>query len=222
MILAEQFIYFEKQSTLILMQDKYIQDLRDIKDMMSRSSKFISLSGLSGIMAGIYALVGAYCAHSVIYSGKDLTLFRKTMFDQNMILTLFGIAIIVLVLSIGTGILLTTQKAKKAGVKVWDAQSKRLVINLFIPLVTGGLLCLILISKEYIAIIAPLTLIFYGLALINASKYTLSEIRSLGFAEIALGLIDIYFDSNGLIMWSIGFGALHIIYGAIMYVKYDK
>ena len=65
-------------------------------------------------------------------------------------------------------------------------------------------------------------LIFYGLALINSSKYTFFEIRYLGIAEIVLGLIASVFVSSGLILWAAGFGLLHIIYGIIMYYKYER
>jgi len=120
------------------------------------------------------------------------------------------------------GILLTRNKARKTNQKLWDSQSQRLLINLFIPLAVGGILCLILLSKGFIGLIAPLTLVFYGLALINASKYTLSEIRSLGIIEVALGLIGCQFVGYGLILWALGFGILHIIYGIVMHVKYDS
>ena len=124
--------------------------------------------------------------------------------------------------SIGVGIFLSTRKAKKNNQKIWDLQTKRLLINLLIPLITGGIFCLILLFNGYVGIIAPLTLIFYGLALVNASKYTLKEVRSLGIAEIILGLIATYFIGYGLLFWSVGFGLLHIIYGIIMKTRYGS
>jgi hypothetical protein len=65
-------------------------------------------------------------------------------------------------------------------------------------------------------------LIFYGLALLNASKYTLKEIRYLGMSEICLGLIASAWVQFGIVFWGIGFGMLHIIYGTFMYFKYEK
>ena len=118
------------------------------------------------------------------------------------------------------GIFFTSRKAKKNKQKLWDQQTKRLLLNLFIPLATGGILCLILLSKGFIGFVAPFTLIFYGLALVNASKYTLREVRSLGILEIILGLIGTNYVGFGLLFWVIGFGALHILYGIIMKVKY--
>jgi len=203
-------------------KQKYIEDLKDIKQMMNRSSRFISLSGLSGISAGILAIIGAYLAYQTIYANQNYLVYRQAILSFENFSTLLIIALTTLLLSIGSGIFFTTRKAKRNQQKLWDSQTKTLLINLLIPLATGGILCLILLLKGFIGIIAPLTLIFYGLALVNASKYTLEEVRSLGIVEILLGLLGIYFIGYGLIIWTIGFGIIHIVYGIIMHLKYGS
>jgi len=202
------------------MKEKYIEDLQDIKDIMNRSSRFISLSGLSGIAAGIIALAGAYLAYSTVYSGQDYMGYRHVEITSATLTQLLLIAIGTLVLALAAGIYFTTRKTKKLNQKVWDHQTRRLVVNLAIPLVAGGVFCLMMLFKGYIGLVAPLTLIFYGMALVNASKYTLNEIRSLGMIEICLGLVATQFIGYGLLWWSLGFGVLHIVYGAIMHFKY--
>lgn len=201
-------------------KEKYLQDLKDIKDIMDRSSRFISLSGWSGIAAGLVALMGAYAAYQYVYIGQEFLAYKRMNINNDRLLILFSIAVVTLVLAISLGIFFTSRKAKKNKQKLWDQQSKRLLLNLFIPLATGGILCLILLSKGFIGFVAPFTLIFYGLALVNASKYTLREVRSLGILEILLGLIGTNYIGFGLLFWVIGFGALHILYGIIMKVKY--
>ncbi len=200
-------------------QDKYLQDIQEIKDIMSRSSRFISLSGLSGIFAGLFALGGAFAAYQTVYSGQDYLNYRHAVITTESLTLLLLIALVTLALSIGAGIFFTARETKKQNEKIWDHQTKRLIINLAIPLVTGGIVCLILLLKGYVGVIAPLTLIFYGLALVNASKYTLSEVRSLGIIEILLGLISLQFIGYGLIFWAVGFGMLHIVYGTIMHLR---
>jgi len=116
----------------------------------------------------------------------------------------------------------TSRKAKKSGLPVWDGSAKRLVVSLFIPLVTGGLFCLILIYHYFDWLVLPSMLIFYGLALINAGKYTLSEIRWLGISEIILGLLATVFLSEAIIFWAAGFGVMNIIYGLVMYIRHEK
>lgn len=204
------------------MKEKYIEDLKEIKDIMNRSSRFISLSGLSGIAAGIAALAGAYLAYQTVYANQDYLGYRRAFLTTESLTQLLLIAVVTLIVAIGSVVYFTTRETKKRNQKIWDAQTKRLLLNLSIPLLTGGALCLMLLSKGYIGLVAPLTLIFYGLALINASKYTLDEIRSLGLLEVALGLIAVQYIGLGLLFWSIGFGLLHIVYGIIMHLKYKS
>jgi len=201
-------------------KEKYLNDLREIKDIMNRSSRFLSLSGLSGISAGILALIGAFAAYQIVYTDQDYQSYGKVTITPESLTNLLIIAVVTLMLSVGTVIYFTTRETRKRNQKIWDYQTRRLLINLAIPLITGGILCLILLFRGYIGLVAPLTLIFYGLALVNASKYTLDEIRSLGLAEIGLGLVAAHFIGFGLLFWSIGFGLLHIAYGISMHLKY--
>jgi hypothetical protein len=203
-------------------QQRYLDDLKDIKDIMSRSSRFLSLSGLSGVFAGVIALGGAYLAYTTVYESQDYLRYRQADLSTETLTSLTLIGLLTVVLAVGVGIILTTRKARKNNQKFWDAQTKRLMINLLIPLITGGLLCMMLLIKGYIGFVAPLTLIFYGLALVNASKYTLTEVRSLGLLEIALGLLATHFIGYGLIFWAAGFGILHIIYGIVMHIRYGS
>lgn len=202
-----------------------IETLSEIRQLMERSSRFISLSGLSGVFAGIYALVGAFIAYQ--YLNLDVRFSRKYLYAEgrsfnDFVFFLVGDALLVLVLAIGTGIFLTTQKARKDGNSLFDNTAKKLLINLSIPLICGGLLCISMLFHHVFGFIAPSMLIFYGLGLVNASKYTLNDIRYLGFTEIILGLISSVFIGYGLFFWAIGFGVLHIVYGTYMYFKYEK
>ncbi len=204
------------------MKEKYISDLKEIKDIMNRSSRFISLSGLSGISAGITALIGVYIAYQTVFMHHDYLSHDRVHLTGESMVQILIIALATLFLAIGTGIYFTTRKTKKQNKKIWDHQTKRLLINLAIPLITGGILCLLLLVKGYAGIVAPLTLIFYGLSLVNASKYTLDDIRSLGLIEIFLGLLATHFIGLALLFWAVGFGLMHIVYGIIMELKYKS
>jgi general stress protein CsbA len=203
-------------------QKEHLQALSDIRSMMERSSRCISLSGLSGVFAGIFALIGAYAAYLKMQLFTIGLYSRSSVNISEVVTYLFWDAAIVLVASLSVGTLLTIRKSKRKGIKVWDSTAKRLLINLLIPLITGGIFCLILILKEDIGLVAPATLIFYGLALINASKYTFNDIRYLGLCEIVLGLAGSICIGYGLLFWAIGFGVMHIIYGTLMYFKYER
>lgn len=195
----------------------YLKDISDIKNMMNKSSRFISLSGLSGILAGIYALIGAAAAYWLVMEYSYGTLILGGRIFNLVLLDL----ILVAVFSIVTAIILTTKKAKKHGAKIWDNTSRRLVINFLIPLAVGGIYILIILNQQKYGQTGGLMLIFYGLALINASKYSIGDIRYLGFIEIALGLVAAFYPGLGFWLWVLGFGVMHIIYGTWMYFKYD-
>jgi len=197
---------------------KYADDLREIRDFMERSSRFISLSGWSGIFAGLFALAGAYYAYSQILAGPSLSADRAN--EAGVRNELMIVALIVLTLSIAAALFFTQRRARTKNEKVWTANTRRLLVNLVIPLFTGGIVCLVLIVQGNVGQVAPMTLIFYGLALVNASKYTLSEIRGLGLLEIVFGLAALFLPGNGLLFWALGFGVLHIFYGILMKNKY--
>ena len=204
------------------MKEKYIEDLEEIKEIMDRSTRFISLSGLSGVSTGIIALAGVFVAYLTIFKGQDYLVYNAIELKSESLNLLLLIAIGTLALSIVLAIFFTRRKTNRQNQSVWDNQTKRLLINLFIPLFTGGVLCLMLLLKGYVGLLPPLTLIFYGLALVNGSKYSLPEIRTLGLFEIIIGLIAIQFIEYGLLFWAFGFGLIQIVYGLIVQMKYEK
>jgi hypothetical protein len=205
-------------------EQDYSRDLADIRSMMERSSKFGSLSGWAGIMAGIYALAGAYIAYKVLDFHPD-EIVDSSMETGDLLsglLPVFFLATGVLILAGCTAFFFSYKRAQQRGEKLWNATSRRLLVNMAVPLITGGLLILILISKGMIGLVAPFTLLFYGLALYNGSKFTYEEVRILGVIQIILGLISAIYIEYGLLIWAVGFGIVHIIYGIYIHYKYER
>jgi predicted lysophospholipase L1 biosynthesis ABC-type transport system permease subunit len=199
------------------------QELAEIKSMMERSTRFLSLTGLSGVMAGIFALIGAGMAYYWIYYPNPPYGFRtSTIQDTQTLTNLLLTAAAVLILSLMTGWILSSRKSQRTSSKLLTSASKRFFLALIIPLIVGGIFSLALISRGYLIIVAPATLVFYGLALVNASHFTLSDIKYLGYCELLLGIITAFFPGYGLITWTLGFGVLHVIYGTMVYYKYDR
>lgn len=197
---------------------EYLDDISEIKNLMNRSTRFISLSGLSGILAGVYALIGAAIALLYVFPVTDGNVILSSWNFKFLIALLLTVAIA----SVGTAYLLTTRKAKRNGEKIWDPTTKRLLLNFLIPLIVGGLYIIIKLQSQHYGLSASLMLIFYGLALVNASKYTLGNIRYLGYAEIIIGLICAALPGYGFWFWVLGFGVFHIIYGSMMYFQGHK
>lgn len=199
----------------------YHEDLSHIRSMMERSSRFISLSGLSGVFAGLAALIGAGYVYFVL-KREGISYFdgERNFYSPSLVTELITIGALILGTALLSGYIFTANKSKKKGLKIWDSTTKRLLITFLVPLATGGIFCLALLFHHLFVWIAPATLIFYGLALVGAERYTLTDVKYLGYLEIALGLVSLFFLGWGLVFWAVGFGVLHIVYGLIMHKKY--
>lgn len=205
-------------------------DLAHIRTLMDRSTRFISLSGLSGVFAGAVALAGAWVAQHHVAVHADLpgdaltygTLRQGLLDTDGLLVTLLLDAVVVLVLALVGATWFTWRRSKRLGQALWDQAARRLMWNLLIPLAAGGLVCLALMYHGLPGLVAPATLVFYGLALLNASKYTLEEIRWLAVSELVLGVIACFWIGAGLMFWALGFGVLHIVYGGLMWVRHER
>lgn len=209
-----------------------LQTIQDIKRMMERSSRFISLSGWSGVAAGICALGGAYAAWARLNAFHRImkhTVEYGTMIEDDVYAGLkqlkydfIWIAAITFVAAFLSAFFFTWLRSRKNGTPMWDRTVQRLAWNTILPMIVGGLFLYRGIELGQYALVAPGCLVFYGLALVNASKYTLGEIRYLGYGQLTLGIINLWQLNYGLYFWAAGFGLLHIIYGIVMWYRYER
>lgn len=207
---------------LYMQAEQPLDALRDIKKMMERSSRFISLSGLSGIAAGICALAGAWLGRKEILAFHE----RSGKYQDGSILelerSLITIAAGVFVAAVISAFVFTYRRARQNALPIWDITARKLMLNTLIPLAAGGIFIMGLMYHGATVFVGPACLVFYGLALVNGSNHTLGEIRYLGYCEIILGVISLWLPGHSLLFWAIGFGILHIVYGMIMWLKYDR
>ena len=203
------------------MNQKISDDLAHIRSMMERSSRFLSLSGLSGVGAGIVGLLaGCMAMYLTNDYFVDYNVGELKVYQSDMLYNLILLGASALLLAIFCGCYFTIRKSRKLGLQIWTATTKKILVQLAIPLAVGGVFVLALLQYNLYGLVAGTTLIFYGLALVNAEKYTYSDIKYLGYLEIVLGCLSLFFIGKGLIFWTIGFGVLHIVYGIILYRKY--
>ena len=204
----------------------YSDDLKTIKKIMEESSRFLSLSGLSGVFAGFLAILGGCIAQFVILKNKTL-LIREPLTNlsvnelTSVKIKLTFIALLVLIFALAGSFYFSYRKAREKGQKMWTPVTKRMLFYLFVPLVTGALFILILFSVNQWQLLVPSMLIFYALALISSGKFTYNEITYLGLAELITGFTAVIIPGSSILFWILGFGILHIVYGLIMYRKYE-
>lgn len=210
-------------------QHQPLETLQDIKRMMERSSRFISLSGWSGISAGICALMGAWAAYLrlkgflVYHTGRTHQgIYAEESASYNLFIDLMIIAAVTFAAALISAFFFTYIRTRRNGVPMWDRTVQRLAWNTILPMAVGGIVILRALELGYYELVAPGCLIFYGLALVNASKYTLGEVRYLGYGQIILGILNLWIINEGLYFWAAGFGVLHIVYGAVMWWKYER
>ena len=213
------YIYFVFQSAFNMTNKEHS---KENKIYINGSSNFISLSGLSGILTGVYALAGAFAANFLVSNylnpNSGISLLPISFLEYMLV----GIAILVLIFSTLTAFIIFYRKAKRNKEKMWDASSKKLLLYFSLPLFIGGVFCILFYKYGFNGLIPSTMLIFYGLACLSASKYTFGEIRYLGIVHIIIGLISTQFTDYSLYFWAIGFGCIHIIYGIRTYRKSDK
>ena len=190
-------------------KDQALQSVNEIKELMEKSSKFTSLSGLTAILAGVYSLAGAYAAVRILNSGASPG-------------ALVMVASVVLLAAAITACMLSFYKSRKLGQEFFSKLTYRIGWNFLLPLLTGGLLCISLLLHGGYGMISSVMLLFYGLALVNVAKFTYSNIAWLGYAFLCLGIIDSFFEGHALLYWTIGFGGFHILYGILFYLQYER
>ena len=213
MFILNVLFYFVSQSTFYMNKDKALESVNEIKELMEKSSKFISISGLAAIMAGVYALAGTYIATCLVTLDTTLIVALKLM---------IMVAILVLAAAAVTAGILSYNKSKKLRQKFFSKLTYRALWNFSLPMLTGGIVCISILMHEYYDILASVMLLFYGLALVNASKFTYSSVAWLGYAFLCLGIADCFFEGHGLMFWTIGFGGFHILYGMLFYLQYER
>ncbi|TGE19327.1 hypothetical protein [Hymenobacter elongatus] len=204
-----------------------LAQLTEIRAIMERSSRFLSLSGLSGVGAGVVALLGAGTGHWYLREqygeGGFVRLVEGSAVEQRAALPfLVALAAGMIVAALLVATYFTLRRARQDGQVIWSTLGRRLALSLVIPLVAGGLFCLALYLRGVASLVVPGMLLFYGLALLNASKYTLDEIRLLGLTQIGLGLVALLLPGYGLLFFALGFGLGHIGYGLLMYNRYER
>jgi hypothetical protein len=199
-----------------------LRNLSEIRNLMEQQSKFLSLSGLSGVSAGLIALLGVGFAGYQLGTPWVFSEAASLLDDNGKLGMLVAVATAILIGAVAMAVVFSLRLARRKGLPTWNASARRLVISLGLPLLVGAAYCVIQIFHGVIVWVPACTLLFYGLALLNASKHTVPEIRLLGYCELVLGLACAAFYEASLLFWAGGFGLLHVVYGIWMYYKYER
>ena len=203
-------------------EHKAIEDIKTIRNYIESSNRYLSLSGMSGVLAGIYALAGGVMGYWLLPT-EGRSIFMDTALSNNSVLANYArIAGAVLLLSVITAFMYTRYKALSKNLPLWNKVASRMFFEMFMVLAPAGAVMCVLVSNGMIGWLVPLALIFYGISLVVGSRYGKSELFHLGAIEVSLGLINLFMPQFSLEFWCLGFGIMHIAYGWILYNKYDR
>jgi len=170
----------------------------------------MSLKSKIFIIFGIYALLGIYLAKKLIFlynfGEEGVNLLPIDFFE----IFLFVIALLIIFISIFTANVIAKRNKEKA--------SKKIKIHILIPVIISFTLIFFLINYNYY-FITPISIVFFGLILLNLNRASLGKFLSFGFTEIILGIIAFLIGAKSLIFLSLGFGVVPIIFGLYHYKK---
>jgi len=209
--------------------DSSLSTLEDIKKIMNRSTVFLTLSGWSGILAGTICLIASGIAYQWIYGGEPVD--KAALLSAQSLVEIYQVPIVrnLSLLALCTFLLVlvavfvnTRSKVVREKQALWDPAALKMAASLFIPIITGAIFILGLAEHHALQLAVPASLVFYGLGLVSTSRFTFTDIRYVGFIDLALGILAMFLPQYNLLAWAIGFGLLHIIYGFLMFNKASR
>jgi len=204
-----------------------------MKKSLEQSSRFISLSGLSGVFVGFCGLLGTYIMHYLIRgddtkSDKEMLNIISSFDYYNLSVHVFVgehlifLAIYTVIFAILFAFYLTLRRSKRENHPIWDIHIQKQLSTLSIPLIVGLIFVIKLVASANYPLIVPSLLLFYGIALVNIRGLTNGDIGYLGYAFIVLGIVNLWLEGWGILFFGFGFGVLHIIYGTVTFIIYER
>ncbi len=184
--------------------DRAIDNLAFIRETMERSAHFTAVPGYGGILMGVTALVAAYIANSQVNLVDSLATWLVEAF-----------------LAVAIGLLAMWQKSKIDGQSLVSAPAKKFALSFAPPLIVGAVIVLGLWRYGHYYEMAPVCILCYGAAVVCGGAFSVKVVPVMGWCFILLGAIAFALPLKyGNLMMGASFGALHIIFGAIIAKRY--
>lgn len=198
------------------------ESLNHIREMMSKSGKFRSLSGYAVICAGILTIVFsvAFCTLYDI-NPYNLNYDNLRLLPEEHYSTALLFAMLLLGMSVVAGLIFTKISANKRSEKLSGPGGRNFIYNITIPMGFALIFCFLLFGTHP-DLVLPVSLILYGLTLFNAGKFTHGALRYLGISQMFLSLICLGLMQYHILIWTFGFGIVHIAFGLYMIIKPER
>jgi hypothetical protein len=172
---------------------------------MEGAAYFTGVSGVGEMVVGGTALVSAWIAS------------RQTSATAWLLTWLVEAVIAVLITAVSIA-----WKARRTGATLLSQTVRRFALALFAPLIAGALLTFVLFLQGSVAVLPGLWLLLYGTGVITGGAYAVRVVPVMGMAFMALGAVALAALVFALppvwsdVLMAVGFGGLHILFGAII------
>ena len=188
----------------VAMHTHAMDNLRFIRSAMESSASFTSVPGLGGVVVGLTGLFAGVLAGLPALASHWLTIW-----------------VIAATIALIQGGLFMAKKARGQGVSLSRGVGRRFFFSVTPPLVAAAVLTVVLDGTSASGFIPGLWLVMYGSAVISGGTYSVRPVPVMGICFMALGLVALVAPwtwANSLL--TLGFGGLHIVFGAIIARRY--
>lgn len=181
-----------------------LANLRFIRQTMESATSFTAVSGWGGVAMGLTALVAApFAARSATTRGWQLV----WMLDAAA------------AFSIGAWAM--ARKARRAGLAVWRGAGRNFMLSLSPPLAAGVLLTWALDGGVSPGVLAGMWLLLYGTGVVTGGAFSVRAVPVMGLCFMALGTAALVAPAAWATgMMTLGFGGLHLVFGALIARRY--
>jgi hypothetical protein len=186
------------------MDDHARDNIRFIRETMERATSFTAVPGWGGIAMGITAIGAA-----MIASRQPISL--------SWLFTWICEAAIAIAIALWT----TYSKARESGTSLLSGPGRRFVYSFAPPLLVGVLLTLAFARVGDLSAAPGVWLLLYGTAVVTGGAFSIRLVPFMGLCFMVLGAVALFSPPNwGNALLGVGFGGLHIVFGAVIARKY--
>lgn len=181
-----------------------MDNLRYIRRTMERAGSFTAVPGVGGLMIGVTALGAAMLAAGQSGRGEWLAVWLA----EAVLACLIGVA----------GV---AWKSRRVGLPLLSGPGRKFLWGFAPPLAAGALLTVALFRGGATQLLPGAWLLLYGAGVLIGGAASVRIVPVMGLAFMALGAVALFVPAAwGTAMLAAGFGGLHLVFGAVITVKY--
>jgi hypothetical protein len=188
----------------VQLDDRARDNLRFIRETMERASSFTAVPGWGGVAMGITA-------------GGAAVVAMRQQSSQAWLLTWIGEAAVAIAIASWS----TISKAREAKIPILAGPGRKFALSFAPPMFVGALLTILLYRVGRVDMIPGVWLLLYGTGVVTGGAFSIRVVPLMGLCFMVLGTVALFSPANWQnILLGVGFGGLHIVFGAVIARSY--